>query len=254
MSNSFPDSQSEVRLLEEAYANNLPAFENVLYDGWLLRFTHGYSSNNNSVWPLYSGTMPLEPKITFCEHLYAERGLRCGFRLSALPGHKEMEEVLIERGYMLSNPNWVMVCNTTVAPDTNLTLLALDDWLETKYRINPVDDPGIIEWERQVLGQISLPSRFAIVMRDGIECAYGRSIQQGKLLNIENLWTLPTLRRQGIGIQLIQGLLQLGKESGADTAYLAVNKPNVDARRLYERLGFTNRYLYRYLLLNEERR
>lgn len=121
-----------------------------------------------------------------------------------------------------------------------------------KYRINPADDPGIIEWERQVLEKISLPIRFAIVMRDGIECAYGRSIQQGNLLNIENLWILPALQGQGIGTQLIQGLLQLGKKSGADIAYIAVNKSNVAARRLYERLGFRNRYLYRYLLQNEE--
>lgn len=88
-------------------------------------------------------------------------------------------------------------------------------------------------------------------MGDGETVAYGRSVQQDNLLTIEDLWTLPALRSQGNATQLIQGLLQFGRESGADTAYLTVNESNADGRRLYERLGFVHRYLYHYLIPKE---
>jgi len=244
-----------VRLWEETCANIWPSFEHILYDGWLLRFTAGYARNNNSVWPLYKGNLPLEAKITFCEQQYAARGSSCGFRLSELPDHKVIEEWLIERGYVIDNPNLVMTrasMNAPMdAPEAFITELALDEWLETAYRIDPVDDPDIIDWERQVLKHLALPGRFAVVMRNGKACAYGRSVRQDNILCLEDLWTLPELRSQGLGTQLIQGLLRLGLQDGAETAQLAVNESNTGARRLYERLGFVNRYLYRYLIPKE---
>jgi len=240
-----------VRLLEEACANVWPAFEQMLYDGWLLRFTRGYSRNNNSVWPLFPGALPLERKITFCERQYAARGLSCGFRLSELAGHEGIEELLAERGYVQNNPNLVMNRASLDVPEANITELPLDEWLETIYRVHPVDDVGMIDWERQVLKRSALPSRFAIIMRNGHACAYGRSARQGSILNVEDLWTLLAYRNQGVGTQLIQGLLRRGQEEGAETAYLTVNESNIDARRLYERLGFVNNYRYRYMVPKE---
>jgi ribosomal protein S18 acetylase RimI-like enzyme len=241
----------EVRFWEEVCANVWPAFEYMLYDGWLLRFTRGYSRNSNSVWPLYDGDMLPEPKVTFCEQQYAARGLSCGFRISELPGHNAIEELLTERGYVVSNPNLLMVRTSTVAPEADIIPLELDNWLETAYRLNPVDDPDMSDWERQVLKRLSLPSRFAVVMHDGKASAYGRSVQQGNVLSIEDLWTLPALRNQSLGTHLIQGLLRFGLEDGAEVACLTVNESNVGARRLYERLGFVNRYLYHYLIPKE---
>jgi ribosomal protein S18 acetylase RimI-like enzyme len=240
-----------VRFWEEAYANAWPSFEQLLYDGWLLRFTPGYSKNNNSVWPLYDGAMPLERNIAFCELQYAARELNCNFRLSEIPGHEVIEERLTRRGYVEHNPNLVMVRPSTNGPEVEITDLLLDDWLELIYRIHPVDDPAIIDWERQVLKRLTLPGHYAVVKRKGKACGYGRSVRQGKILLIENLWTLPELRGQGLGTRLIQGLLQLGQRDGAEIASLTVNESNAGARRLYERLGFENGYRYRYLVPKE---
>ena len=240
-----------IRLLEEKYANIMPPFEHILYDGWLLRFTRGYATNNNSVWPLYEGDLPLESKIAFCEAQYAARGSSCGFRLSGLPGHKAIEALLTERGYISDNPNLVMARASVDAPEASITELIMDEWLEIAFRINPVDDPHIGDWKRQVLARLALPGRYAAVMRDGEAYAYGRSVRQGDLLCIEDLWTLPEFRSQGLGTQLIHGLLRLGLQDGAETACLAVNESNTGARRLYERLGFVDRYLYYYVIPEE---
>jgi ribosomal protein S18 acetylase RimI-like enzyme len=239
------------RFWEETCANVWPSSAQMLYDGWLLRFAPGYFTNNNSVWPLYGGDLPLGEKISFCEKEYAARGLICKFRLSQLPGHDAIEAQLVDQGYMQSNPNLVMVRSSTDAPEAQIVELGLDAWLETIYHIHPVDDPTLIIRERRWLKKITLPSRLAVLMRHGAACAYGRSVLQGNILNIEKVWTLPEMRSQGLGTQLIHGLLRRGFEDGAETAFLTVNESNSGARRLYTRLGFVNQYLYRYLVPQE---
>jgi N-acetylglutamate synthase len=241
-----------VRFWEETNAIIWPAFEYLHFDGWLLRITRGYSRNSNSVWPLDDGNLPMEKKIEFCEQQYSARGMSCGFRLSDIPSHAAIEKKLIERGYARANPNFVMIQSPIRTQGGDITEFALDKWLDTIYRIDPVDDPKMKEWERQFLMKISLPSRLAIVTKEERVSGYGRSVLQGNILNIENLWIRPDLRNQGLGTQLIGGLLRMGHEDGAEIAYLTVNQSNENAQRLYSRLGFKKRYSYRYLVPRSE--
>jgi N-acetylglutamate synthase len=241
-----------VRFWEETNANIWPAFEYLHFDGWLLRITSGYSRNSNSVWPLYEGNLPIEQKISFCEQQYAARGMSCGFRLSEIPGHVAIEKKLGDLGYASDNPNLVMVQSPIKTQFGEITELALDEWLETIYFIHPADDINLKEWERQFLTKISLPSRYALVKEKGKTCGYGRSVLQGNILNIENLWVHPDHRNLGLGTRLIQGLLQKGYEDGAEMAYLAVNQSNRDAQRFYGQLGFEVMYTYRYFVPRNE--
>ena len=240
-----------IRFWEELAMNTMPSFDHLLYDGWLLRFTQGYSRHNNSVWPLYKGERQFADKIAFCEAQYAARGLTCGFRLAELPEHEAIEAALSERGYGRSNPNLVMVLSSVAAPNAAIVELERDDWLDTIYRIHP-GESAIQEWERQVLQRSALPRRYGVVALEGEMCGYGRSLQQGNVLEIDDLWILPDYRGLGLGTQLIHGLLHLGHRDGAASAFITVNEDNEGARRLYERLGFTNRYLYWYMVPPEE--
>ena len=93
-----------------------------------------------------------------------------------------------------------MLVNPAVdGPDAEITELPLDEWLEIAFEIDPVDDPTLKPWLRQVFSQSILPQRFAVVMRNGQACAYGHSTQQGDVLNLNDLWVRPELRSQGIG-------------------------------------------------------
>ena len=141
-----------------------------------------------------------------------------------------------------------MIRSSVDAPKGNITELSMDQWLETAYNIHPVDDPHMKDWERQFLMKISLTGRFTVVRQQGKACGYGRSVLLGDILNIEDLWVRPDQRGQGLGSQLIQGLLQRGRDDGATIAYLTVNLSNTGAQRLYARLGFENRYTYRHLV------
>jgi ribosomal protein S18 acetylase RimI-like enzyme len=240
-----------IRFWEEVNANIWPVFESFLYDGWLLRITRGYSRNSNSVWPLYDGELPIGQKIRFCERQYATRGMTCGFRLTDIPENRPIEHKLKELGYTSDNPNLVMVNISMKNAAGEISEMGLEEWMETIYRIHP-GDREIKKWEQKFLGKISLPNRYAVVKKNGEACGYGRSVQQGNILNIEKIWVHAKMRNQGFGTQLIQGLLGLGMRDGAEIAYVTVNQSNMDAQRLYGRLGFETKYSYHYFVPQNE--
>ena len=56
---------------------------------------------------------------------------------------------------------------------------------------------------------------------------------------IENVAVSPEKRRQAVGIKIIQELLSRAQSAGATSVLLEVRESNTAARRLYERLGFS---------------
>jgi ribosomal-protein-alanine N-acetyltransferase len=57
-------------------------------------------------------------------------------------------------------------------------------------------------------------------------------------LHINSLAVAPARRRQGLGSELMRGVLAKAREEGAARATLEVRRSNEAARALYERLGF----------------
>ena len=57
-------------------------------------------------------------------------------------------------------------------------------------------------------------------------------------IHINNLAIRPGFRRQGLGTAMVREVLAQAQVLGATRATLEVRVSNVDARRLYERLGF----------------
>jgi ribosomal protein S18 acetylase RimI-like enzyme len=58
---------------------------------------------------------------------------------------------------------------------------------------------------------------------------------------LAELYVVPPLRGQGLGRALLEAAIALARERGADHIDLGTSEGDVAARRLYERLGFTNR-------------
>jgi len=69
----------------------------------------------------------------------------------------------------------------------------------------------------------------AAIWTSGLECY------------LAELYVVPSRRGQGLGRALMQEALRYARKRGADTMDIAVDEPDVEARRLYESLGFTNR-------------
>jgi ribosomal protein S18 acetylase RimI-like enzyme len=58
---------------------------------------------------------------------------------------------------------------------------------------------------------------------------------------LAELYVVPGSRGRGIGRALMEAAIRAARERGADTMDIGVDEPDTVARRLYERLGFTNR-------------
>jgi len=69
----------------------------------------------------------------------------------------------------------------------------------------------------------------AAIWTNGLECY------------LAELYVSPARRGQGLGRALMEASIRAARERGADTMDIAVDEPDVAARRLYESLGFTNR-------------
>lgn len=89
---------------------------------------------------------------------------------------------------------------------------------------------------RQILGYFGLGS--AGVIRRGLQLEKIICPPPRKTLYLAHLGVTPTLRGEGLGSQLIEHLLQIGRRSGLPVAALDVSTANPKAQALYERLGF----------------
>ncbi len=74
--------------IEEAALNAWPAPRQMVYDGWLLRFTGGPSKRVNSTNVLYPSRLPLPEKIKYCEAVYAQAELPPLFRFLRHSAHR----------------------------------------------------------------------------------------------------------------------------------------------------------------------
>lgn len=238
-----------VRRIEEAGLNSWPALQQIFFDGWIARFSEGYTKRANSVTPLYPSLLSPQEKIAYCERLYTEQQLPTIFRLpSFLTESQQLDQMLAERGYQHLDRTFVW--STQLSPDgtaNNLTLhtLSLETWL-----------PIYLQWSeryielqhlhRELLERIPSPHIYAALYQHGVPVACGLGVLEHEALGLFDIVTDPGQRRQGYGTQLIRGMLAWGREQGARYAYLQVVSTNLAAQQMYAKLGFQESYQYWY--------
>ena len=92
----MPDS----RCIEELTLNAWPPLETLLFDGWILSFSDGYTRRANSIHPLYPSTLDLFEKIATCESVYSEHGRETTFKVTDSRADAELDFALEQRGYV----------------------------------------------------------------------------------------------------------------------------------------------------------
>jgi GNAT superfamily N-acetyltransferase len=238
-----------IRQVEEAGLNAWPAHQQVLYDGWLLRFADGYTKRANSVNPLYPSNLEVEAKIERCEAFYRRAGLPPVFRLTPL-APRELDAALEGRGYLVLHPTRVLTLDlsswSTLEPAlVNVRELPLEQWMGVFSEISGslvAKQPA----HAQILRNILNPYLCAAIEIDGRWLACGLGVQEGEWFGLFDIVTHPERRRQGLSTCLISAMLDWAISQGARWSYLQVMESNQPALGLYAKLGYTDRYEYWY--------
>lgn len=237
--------------IEEISLNAWPALQQVLFDGWILRFSRGYTKRANSVNTLYDSTLDVTHKVEACEELYGTRGLRPIFRLTPFSSPPELDRVLAGRGYDILHPTFVLHrpleedCSQAAGP-AEMRQERLDDWMALFCRLqnSPVAKHGTHKAIlAKILGERCLAS---LVDAAGQSVACGLGVLEGDAVGLFDLITDPAERGKGYGTQLVANLLRWARERGARHAYLQVMEANETARRLYAKFRFRKAYRYWY--------
>jgi ribosomal protein S18 acetylase RimI-like enzyme len=238
----------QVRLFEELSMNAHPALKTQLYDGWVLKFSNGYTKRANSVNPIYPSVLPLEEKIEHCENVYRSQKLPVVFKLtSALSG--TLDSVLEHRGYEIVTPTDVMKIaltrNEYQAPDFHVGSVVTDGWADSYFMLN-LTEPDKIRTARQMLKSIISTVLCGSIVKNGQVIACGLSVIERSFAGLFDIVVDQDLRGRGYGFELCTSLLSAARNHGAETAYLQVVQTNTAALGLYGKLGFERLYDYWY--------
>lgn len=238
------------RRIEEAALNAWPALQQELYDGWVLRFSNGYTKRANSVTPLYASDLPLDETIRFCENRYRAADLPPIFRLTSFAAPPEMDSRLELRGYRLIDHTLVehrdlRTYTPPVARAIELQTLTLDEWLKQFSALRGAS-PDAHKRHRAILAKIAHPL-FAAAVVDGQTVSCALAVLEGRFCGLFDLVTAESARNRGYGSALVTHMLAWAQNQGAHHAYLQVVRDNDPARHLYEkRHGFAEIYHYWY--------
>jgi GNAT superfamily N-acetyltransferase len=231
--------------VEETCLNAWPALREVLFDGWVLRFSRGLTRRANSVNPLQPVS---QVDSRACEALYRRLGLPTIFRVLSLVDPL-IDERLAKGGYTGEGESCVLYASIEdIAagrdPDVKLLDQPTPGWFDAMATLqNHSSEQAAIY--RSIVGQLAIPAAFAALSDEGGTAALAYGALHNGLLCYESVITDRFRRRQGWGRRIVCALADWARDEGAIGACLEVEAHNAPARALYAAIGL-KRQLYRY--------
>lgn len=242
---------ARIRTIEEISLNALPCLQQILYDGWVLRFAEGYTKRANSIAPLYPSSQDLSHKIRRCEEIYRRFQLQPIFRLTNTSESEALDLALAQLGYLKQDSVSVSVKNITDNDLSNNSLFPTmayelsEEWLD--HYLHAVNLP-IQHWNTlsTMLELIPNPTCYAWLKDRHRFCSCGLGVLEDGYLGLFFIATAKKQRGKGYAGQLISAMLDWGKHNGARLAYIQVETDNKAGINLYNKLGFAEVYQYFY--------
>jgi GNAT superfamily N-acetyltransferase len=236
--------------IDEISLNAWPALQQVLYDGWVLRLSKGYTKRANSVNPLYPSNQNLSQKVSYCEKFYTERSLRPVFRLTPFSSPPDLDLFLESRGYQVLDQTLVMVLDLEsieIQPKSRyeFTGKKIDEWMEIFYQVNPTQ-PDNHEVHKEILKAILNQCHLVVLNDSGVYASCGIGVLEAGYVGLFDIVTDSKARRKGYGTQIVLEILAWARKRSARYSYLQVVKQNFPARQMYEKIGFKELYQYWY--------
>jgi len=240
-----------ILLYEELSLNALPALQTHFYDGWVLRFTSGYSYTNraNSVNPLYPSALDPRAKIAECQQRYFAQGLPAVFNTTD-GTDVELDRLLDPKEYAVVNPTYLMTADLTgkqyVPGECVLTSCIDEEWLNAYFSLSQYTDDMKISIARQVFGNITADVLCGRISKNGAAVACGLCVIERGYAGLFNVVVDQPQRGKGYGRSICGSLLAAAQRLGVHTAYLQVMQDNQRAVDLYTKLGYKTNYSYWY--------
>ena len=205
-------------LYEELSMNAHPALKTQLYDGWILRFSNGYTNRANSVNPLYRSGLPHEVKIEHCENAYLREKLPAVFKLThELSG--QLDGLLEQRGYHVVTPSNIMtraigdIAHRSAGFSFRLT--ADDSWSDQFFSLNGVTDSRRISTAKRMLQNIQNNTLCGTVTKNGQVIACGLCVIERGYAGLFDIVVDSAHRGRGHGFDICASLLSAAKGAAA---------------------------------------
>ncbi|AKB82153.1 GCN5-related N-acetyltransferase [Methanosarcina barkeri 3] len=238
------------QVIEELSMNAWPALQTMLYDGWVLRYSKGYTKRANSINPIYPSTLSINKKIEKCEAQFRSLSIDVVYKLTAYTRPENLDRLLEEKGYERKDETIVKVIELLdfqepVMKDVEIRNILTKQWLDAFCQLLKVSEKNRLILQDMI--NIIIPEKYLLLLRqNGKVIGCGMGVIEDGFAGIYEITIDPELRRKGYGRQLMLNMLKYAYERGARKAYLQVVAANIPAVRLYENLGFKEAYRYWY--------
>jgi ribosomal protein S18 acetylase RimI-like enzyme len=238
--------------VEEAGLNASQPREQLLFDGWLLRFSPGKARRARSINAIADGELPLDKRVETCRRWYDRFRLPLLVRVTPFSRPARLDEYLATAGFVAGDETRVMTCGLdrieAAATETAAREVDACAFAAVVGRLRG-SAPGQVEaHQRRLLDSPLKGSTVRLVAfgKDDAPLAAGQVVVENELAGVYDIVTAEHVRSRGYGRAISRQLLAAAAALGADTAYLQVDAGNASARRIYSALGFADRYAYWY--------
>lgn len=244
---AVPGTASVARLEQRSF-NAWPAVRTAVMDGWLLRSSGGYTKRANSANAVQAGALLDGGLLQAIEAWYARQQLPAIFRLSPL-ADAQCDALLAARGYALVEPSRFLLRHGRPA-DCLLPAVPVEPHCTPAWLAGYAQASGLAAqqqpWHQRIVDGIGGQCAYATVEHGGRSVAWGLAVLERGAAGLYDVVVDPECRGQGLGRQLVCGLLQWAAAQGAQQVDLQVRGGNRVAEQLYASLGFVPVYGYHY--------
>ena len=217
---------------------------------WRIRISDGVTYRANSVFvagppPFGEPGFDIDDAIDQVEKIYAASQLPAVFHLIT-PTYQEFADYLIGKGWKEKVGAAFMVCDITDSPDIADTLM------EKNLTLLNEDSPTpefLALHNDQILETImnAYPARYLSICSDGITIATARMAISESWAIVTRLIVSESHRRQGLAELLMQACLGYSQAEGVQKMCLQVDRSNIGAEALYEKMGFRVHHTYSFI-------
>ncbi len=217
---------------------------------WQVRISDGVTYRANSV--LVSGAPPfgepgieLDQAIDAVEKIYADAQLPAVFHL-VHPIYQEFTDYLIGKGWTEKVGAAFLFCDIDSTRDMTDTLKERNLTLLNEEAPTP---EFLALHSDEILESImnSYPARYLSLRSDGVTVATARLAVCESWAITTRLIVAESHRRQGLAELLMQAATTLSHADGANKMCLQLDRSNIAAQALYEKMGFRVHHTYSFI-------